>query len=76
MYSMYNGNIIHYIDTDVEGEEELLAGMLPITMKFVTDTKERCERLLKTYRRIHDAEDSNCIAEDIGRYLDETEWRM
>ena len=76
MYSMYNGNIIHYIDTDVEEEEKLLAGMLPITMKFVTDSKERGERLLSTFRRIHDLEYTSSVVEDIERYLEETEWRM
>ncbi|MEE3466910.1 MAG: LicD family protein [Eubacterium sp.] len=76
MYSMYNGNCVHYVDRDVENEKELLRGLLPITMRFVTDTKERYERMRNDYRRIHEIDVSGQIAEDIFGIIDCTDWRM
>ena len=76
MYATLAVNTLHYIDRDVTGEERLLSGLIPITMTFVTDTKERYERLKNTYRRIHDIHCTDNVTGEIGLIVDKTEWRQ
>lgn len=75
MYATLAINAFHYIDRDVENESRLLSGLIPITMKFITDTDDRLNRLNSNYRRIYDI----CTMDDNWDGLDDMltglDWR-
>ncbi len=75
MYSMLGFNTFHYIDTDLGNESKLLFGLLPITMRFITDTRERCERIDATYDRIHDISFTSDVSKTIPEMLTTLDWR-
>ena len=75
VYATLDYNSIHYIDRDVEDEGKLLSGLITITMKFLTDSMERSERIEGTYRRIHDVSVISDIEEDIVKVVDGLDWR-
>ena len=75
VYATLDYNSIHYIDRDADDESRLLNGLITITMKFLTDSKERCERMESSYRRLHDISVVTDIGEDIVRIVDELDWR-
>ncbi|MBR6229559.1 MAG: LicD family protein [Eubacterium sp.] len=75
-YTMFGCNLFHYIDRDVEDEKERLSGLIPITMKFITDDESRCERLRGSYRRIKDICVSKDISCDMAGLINNLDWRM
>ena len=75
IYATLPVNTLHYIDKDLEDEEKLLQGLIPITMKFVVDDEERGQRLKKAYRRIYDLDIVTDIENQIPELLENMDWR-
>lgn len=75
VYATLDVNTLHYIDRDVENEQSLLAGLITITMKFITDDPDRCRRIKNTYRRIHDISVVSDLENGITDILDNMDWR-
>ncbi len=74
MYATLAINAFHIINREVDNEARLLSGLIPITMKFITDTKERLDRIRSDYRRIHDGCYMESV-EGIGDLLENLDWR-
>ena len=75
-YATLSVNTMHYIDRDVGGTDELLSGLIPITMKFVTDDRARMKSLKEVCHRIYDICCVDSVTEEIVTLIDETDWRL
>ena len=75
VYATLDYNSIHYIGRDVDNEADLLTGLVTITMMFLTDSKQRSDRLIMDYRRIHEVSVVSDIGKDIVPIVDNLDWR-
>ena len=75
IYATLDVNTIHYIDRRIENEDRLLYGLLPVTMKFLTNSEDIAIRLKKTYRRMCDVSAVSDIVNDIKGIVDGLDWR-